>query len=146
LGYTKGNTGTGGVGKYHPRPSGKVAGRASRKVASGGLPAVSYSACGGLFAPNGAPKDIIGRLRAVEALADPAVQSRLAHLGMSVVSREEQTLEALSGPVKADVEKWWSIIKELRIKGSEPNRSCSPKSCRPDSCNLAPDRIAATGH
>jgi hypothetical protein len=53
---------------------------------------------------------------AVEALADPAVQSRLAHLGMGVVSREEQTLEALSGPVKADAEKWWSIIKELRTK------------------------------
>jgi hypothetical protein len=52
----------------------------------------------------------------VEALADPAVQSRLAHLGMGVVSREEQTLEALSGPVKADAEKWWSIIKELRTK------------------------------
>jgi tripartite-type tricarboxylate transporter receptor subunit TctC len=84
-----------------------------------GLPAVSsYSGWFGLFAPKGTPKDIIGTLDAavVEALADPAVQSRLADLGMEIFSRDQQTPEALGARVKADAEKWWPLIKELGIK------------------------------
>ena len=56
-----------------------------------GLPAVSFSSWDGLFAPRGAPKDIIGELNAaaVEALADPAVRSRLAGLGLEVFPREQ---------------------------------------------------------
>src|SRR5579864_2252582 len=47
-----------------------------------GLPALSNSAWFGLFAPKGTPADIIGKLNAaaVEALADPAVRSRLVEL------------------------------------------------------------------
>ena len=55
-----------------------------------GLPALSYSAWYGLFAPKGTPKDIIGKLNAaaVEALADPAVRSRLVDLGMEIFPRD----------------------------------------------------------
>jgi tripartite-type tricarboxylate transporter receptor subunit TctC len=83
-----------------------------------GLPAVSYSAWVGLFAPKGTPKDIIGKLNAaaVEALADPAVRSRLIDLGLEIFPRERQTPEALGALVKTDGEKWWPIIKELGIK------------------------------
>jgi len=83
-----------------------------------GLPAVSWSEWSGLFAPKGTPKDVIGRLNAaaVEALADPAVRSRLAELGYEGFPRERQTPEALGALVKADAEKWWPIIKELGIK------------------------------
>ena len=83
-----------------------------------GLPALSYSGWCGLFAPKGTPKDIIGKLNAaaVEALADPAVRSRLADLGMEIFPREQQTPEALGALVKADAEKWWPIIKEFGIK------------------------------
>jgi tripartite-type tricarboxylate transporter receptor subunit TctC len=83
-----------------------------------GLPALSYSAWNGLFAPRGTPRDIIGRLNAaaVEALADPAVRSRLVDLGYEVFPREQQTPEALGALVKADAAKWWPIIKELGIK------------------------------
>jgi tripartite-type tricarboxylate transporter receptor subunit TctC len=83
-----------------------------------GLPAVSYSAWDGLFAPKGTPKDIIGRLNAaaVEALADAAVRSRFADVGYEIFPRERQTPEALGALVKADAEKWWPIIKELGIK------------------------------
>jgi tripartite-type tricarboxylate transporter receptor subunit TctC len=54
-------------------------------LAEMGLPMVSYSAWYALFAPKGTPKEIIGRLNAatVQAFADPAVQSRLANLGVS---------------------------------------------------------------
>ena len=72
----------------------------------------------GRLAPEGTPKDIIGKLNAaaVEALADPAVRSRLADLGYEVLPPEQQTPEALGALVKADAEKWWPIIKELGIK------------------------------
>jgi len=81
-----------------------------------GLPTVSFSAWVGLFAPKGTPKEIIGKLNAaaVEALADPAVRSRLVELGYEIFPRELQTPEALG--VKADAEKWWPIIKKLGIK------------------------------
>jgi len=82
------------------------------------LPAVSFSSWYGLFVPRGTPKDIIGKLNAaaVEALADPAVRSRLAGLGVEVVPRERQTPEALGALQRADAEKWWPIIKEFGIK------------------------------
>jgi tripartite-type tricarboxylate transporter receptor subunit TctC len=83
-----------------------------------GLPAVSYSGWFGLFAPKGTPRDIISKvnLAAVEALADPAVRSRLVDLGMDIFPREQQTPEALGALQKADAEKWWPIIKEFGIK------------------------------
>jgi tripartite-type tricarboxylate transporter receptor subunit TctC len=84
-----------------------------------GLPALSFSSWYALFAPKGTPKDIIAKLNAaaVEALADPAVRSRLADLGQEIFPREQQTPEALGALVKSDAEKWWPIIKALGIKG-----------------------------
>jgi tripartite-type tricarboxylate transporter receptor subunit TctC len=83
-----------------------------------GLPALSYSNWAGLFAPKGTPSDIIGKLNvaAVEALADPALRSRLADLGLEIFPRDQQTPEALGALQRADAEKWWPIIKELGIK------------------------------
>ena len=83
-----------------------------------GLPAISSSGWYGLFAPKGTPKEIVDRLNAsvVGALADPAVRSRLADLGMEIFPREQQTPKALGVLQRADAEKWWPIIKELGIK------------------------------
>ena len=82
-----------------------------------GLPALSYSAWYGFFAPRGTPKDIIAKLNvaAIEALADPAVRSRLADLALEIFPREQQTPEALGALVKADAKKWWPMIKEFGI-------------------------------
>jgi tripartite-type tricarboxylate transporter receptor subunit TctC len=84
-----------------------------------GLPRLSFSGWSGFFAPKGTPRDIIDRLNAatVEALADPAVRSRLADLGYEVFPRAQQTPEGLRAQQKADIEKWWPIIKEFGIKG-----------------------------
>jgi tripartite-type tricarboxylate transporter receptor subunit TctC len=84
-----------------------------------GLPAVSYSVWIGLFAPMSTPADIIGKLNtaAVDALADPAVRSRLVDLGMDIFPRDRQTPQVLGALQKADAEKWWPIIKLLGIKG-----------------------------
>jgi tripartite-type tricarboxylate transporter receptor subunit TctC len=83
-----------------------------------GLPAISWSSWYGLFAPKGTPEDIIGKLSAAaaEALADPAVRSRLVDLRVDIFPRDQQTPEALAALVKAGAEKWWPVIKELGIK------------------------------
>ena len=83
-----------------------------------GLPALSSSGWYALFAPKGTAKDIVGRLNSatVEALADPAVRSRITELGAEIFPRERQTPEALGALQKADAEKWWPIIKEFGIK------------------------------
>jgi tripartite-type tricarboxylate transporter receptor subunit TctC len=83
-----------------------------------GLPALSWSGWYGLFAPKGTPKEVIDKLNAatVEALADPAVQSRLVDLGLGLFPPEQQTPDALGALAKAAAEKWWPLIKEFGIK------------------------------
>ena len=83
-----------------------------------GLSTLSFSSWFGLFAPKGTPKDTIKKLNgaAVEAMADPAVRTRLGDLGYEIFPPEQQTPEALGALVKADAEKWWPIIKEFGIK------------------------------
>ena len=51
----------------------------------------------------------------VDALADP-VQRRLADLANETVPREQQTPAALAAWQKAEIEKWWPIIKAAGIK------------------------------
>ena len=71
----------------------------------------------GFWAPKGTPKDIIARLNAatVEALADPAIQKRFSELGLDVAPRAQQTPEGLAAFQKAEIEKWWPIIKSSGI-------------------------------
>jgi tripartite-type tricarboxylate transporter receptor subunit TctC len=83
-----------------------------------GLPGFYASQWYGFFAPKGTPKTVIARLNAavVDALAEPAVRQRLADIEIEVPSREEQTPETLRALQKADIEKWWPIIREAGIK------------------------------
>jgi tripartite-type tricarboxylate transporter receptor subunit TctC len=53
----------------------------------------------------------------IEALTDPAVRQRLADIGQSVPPHEQQTPEALGAFQKAEIEKWWPIVKAANIKG-----------------------------
>jgi tripartite-type tricarboxylate transporter receptor subunit TctC len=87
-------------------------------VDEAGLPGFYFSRWHALWAPKGTPKDIIARLNAaaVGALADPLVRSRLADLGQEIFPREQQTPEALGAYHKAEIEKWWPIIKAAGIK------------------------------
>jgi len=84
-----------------------------------GLPDFHISVWHALWMPKGTPKVIIASLNAaiVETLADPAVQRRLADLGQEIPRREQQSPEALGAFHKAEIEKWWPIIKAAGIKG-----------------------------
>jgi tripartite-type tricarboxylate transporter receptor subunit TctC len=83
-----------------------------------GLPGFTLSYWHGLWAPKGTPKDIVAKLNAsvVAALAEPAVRQRLDDLGQAIFPPAQQTPEALGTLQKAEIEKWWPIIKEARIK------------------------------
>jgi tripartite-type tricarboxylate transporter receptor subunit TctC len=72
----------------------------------------------GLWVPRGTPADVIARLNAavVSALADGPTRDKLAALGMEIVPRERQSPEALGAHQKAEIEKWWPIIKAAGIK------------------------------
>ena len=83
-----------------------------------GAPGVYVSTWSGLWVPKGTPKAIIDKLTAaaMDALADPAVHQRLADLGQVIPPREQQTAKALGAYHKAEIEKWWPIIKSGNIK------------------------------
>jgi tripartite-type tricarboxylate transporter receptor subunit TctC len=71
----------------------------------------------GFWAPKGTPKEVIAKLNAAtrEALADPALQKRFSDLGLDVAPAQQQTPEGLAAFQKAEIEKWWPIIKSAGI-------------------------------
>jgi tripartite-type tricarboxylate transporter receptor subunit TctC len=87
-------------------------------VDEAGLPGYHVALWHGLWMPRGTPKPILDRVHAaaVEALADPAVRSKLEALGQDIYPRERQTPQALAAQQKAEIEKWWPIIKAGNIK------------------------------
>jgi tripartite-type tricarboxylate transporter receptor subunit TctC len=87
-------------------------------VDEAGLPGLYLTIWDGLWVPKGTPKIVVSRLNAaaVDAIGDPAVGARLADLGVQFPPREEQTPEALSALHKAEIDKWWPIIKAAGIK------------------------------
>jgi tripartite-type tricarboxylate transporter receptor subunit TctC len=87
-------------------------------VDEAGLPGFYASLWYGLWAPVRAPADVIAKLNAaaVEALADPAVRKRLAELGQDVPPLAQQTPEALGAVQKAEIEKWWPVMKAANIR------------------------------
>jgi tripartite-type tricarboxylate transporter receptor subunit TctC len=87
-------------------------------VDEAGVPDLHMTLWYGLWASGGTPRDVIARLNAavVEALADPAVRQRLAELELEIPSPATQTPEALAARQKADIEKWWPIVKANNMK------------------------------
>jgi len=88
-------------------------------VDEAGIPGLHMPFWHALWAPANTPREIVGKLNqaAIEAVADPSVRERLAGIGQEVFPPEQQTPETLAALQKAEIEKWWPIIKAANIKG-----------------------------
>jgi tripartite-type tricarboxylate transporter receptor subunit TctC len=87
-------------------------------VDEAGMPGLYINIWYGLWAPKGTPAAIIAKLNhaAVEAMADPVMQKRFADFSLDVPPPGQQSAQALGKLQKAEIEKWWPIIKAARIK------------------------------
>jgi tripartite-type tricarboxylate transporter receptor subunit TctC len=88
-------------------------------VDEAGLPGVYMSSWYGVWTSKGVPADIVGKLNAavMGALNDPHTRERIADLGQEIAPPELQKPAALGAFQKAEIAKWWPILKEMGIKG-----------------------------
>src|SRR4051794_21247851 len=83
-----------------------------------GLPGFHMTLWSGLWVPKGTPADIIAKLNAaaVEAMNDPGVKKQLENLGLQMPPKDKQTPQALGEWQKAEIARWWPIIKAANVK------------------------------
>jgi tripartite-type tricarboxylate transporter receptor subunit TctC len=87
-------------------------------VDEAGMPGFYLPVWTGMWVPKDTSKEIVDKLNqaVVESLADATVRKRLADIGQEIYPREQQTPEALRAYQKAEIEKWWPIVKSAGIK------------------------------
>jgi tripartite-type tricarboxylate transporter receptor subunit TctC len=87
-------------------------------VGEGGLPGYHAALWHGIWLPKSTPGPVIEKLSAavVDALGDPVVRAKLADLGQEIYPREQQTPAALAILQKAEIDKWYPIIKAADIR------------------------------
>jgi tripartite-type tricarboxylate transporter receptor subunit TctC len=83
-----------------------------------GLPGFHMTLWSGLWAPKDTPKDIVAKLNAsaVDALNDPAVRAQLEKLGLQMPPNDKLSPQALGDWQKAEIAKWWPMIKAANVK------------------------------
>jgi len=83
-----------------------------------GLSGFHMTLWSGLWAPKDTPKDIVAKLNAaaVDALNDPAVRKQLENLGLQMPPKDQLSPEALGSWQKAEIAKWWPMIKAANVK------------------------------
>ena len=86
-------------------------------VDEAGLPNFHMTLWSGLWAPKGTPKEIIAKVNAaaLEALADPQMRKKLENLGLQMPPADQSTPEALGEWQKAEIAKWWPMIKAAHV-------------------------------
>ena len=87
-------------------------------VDEAGLPGLYFSTWNAFWAPKGTPAAAIAKLNAAakEAMADPTVRKRITDLALEMPASDQLAPEALGALQKADIEKWWPMMKEAGIK------------------------------
>ena len=83
-----------------------------------GLPGFHMTLWSGLWVPKGTPKEVVAKLNAaaVGALNDSAVRKQFENLGLRMPSADQLTPEALGAWQKAEIAKWWPMIKAANVK------------------------------
>jgi tripartite-type tricarboxylate transporter receptor subunit TctC len=83
-----------------------------------GLPGFFMTLWSGLWVPKDTPKEIVAKLNAaaVDALNDPAVRKQLENLGLQMPPKDKQSPQALGAWQKAEIAKWWPMIKAANVK------------------------------
>ena len=86
-----------------------------------GVPGLTISFWHGLWTRKGVPQDVVDRLDdAVKtALADPMVKDRLIQIGQVIFPADQQNPAALAAYQKAEIAKWWPIIKAAGIRAND---------------------------
>jgi tripartite-type tricarboxylate transporter receptor subunit TctC len=84
-----------------------------------GLPGFFASLWYGLWVPKGTSKDVIAKLNATlsQLLGHPQVKQRLQDLGIQIAPLDQQSPEVLRALQKAEMERWWPVIKAANLKG-----------------------------
>jgi len=87
-------------------------------VDEAGLPGFHMNLWSGLWVPKGTPKEVVAKLNAaaVEAMNDPAVRKQFENLGLQMPPADKLTPQALGAWQKAEIEKWWPVIKSANVK------------------------------
>ena len=72
----------------------------------------------GLWVAKGTPKDIVAKLNTAvsQALDDPGLKKRFTDIGQEIWPRDKQNPAALAAHQKAEIERWWPIVKDAGIK------------------------------
>jgi tripartite-type tricarboxylate transporter receptor subunit TctC len=83
-----------------------------------GFPGFYLSIWYGLWAPKGTPQTVIAKLSSAvaDALADTSVRRHFNGLGLDMPAPEQRGPDALRARQKAEIEKWWPILKAANIK------------------------------
>ena len=83
-----------------------------------GLPGFHMTLWSGLWVPKGTPKEVVAKLNAaaVDALNDPAVRKQFENLGLRMPTADQLTPEALGAWQKAEIAKWWPMIRAANVK------------------------------
>jgi tripartite-type tricarboxylate transporter receptor subunit TctC len=83
-----------------------------------GLPGLHLAVWNALYVPKGTPRVVIDKLNAaaVQALADPTFRKRMVELALEMPPSDQLTPEALAAPQKAEIDKWWPLMKAAGIK------------------------------
>jgi tripartite-type tricarboxylate transporter receptor subunit TctC len=83
-----------------------------------GLPGFHMTLWSGLWVPKDTPKAIVAKLNAaaVDALNDPGVRTKMENLGLQMPAQDQLTPEALGSWQKAEIAKWWPMLKAANVK------------------------------
>jgi tripartite-type tricarboxylate transporter receptor subunit TctC len=83
-----------------------------------GVSGLNMSLWFGLWAPKNTSREIVAKINAAvkDSLLDPVVRERFAKLGQDIPPPDQQTPDALHSFHKAEIDKWWPVIKSAQIK------------------------------